>query len=207
MEAANFTKISTLLKVFEDQFNELWSQDWYMKPESGKKSDSVVYESLMKRSIVKWSEMTRWPEDTLRLNIAILSDINDQRSCQSLANHLAQENLIELLPEEASLYAMFLLGMYRYELEATESSGLRRPFTKLDVEKYLESEDANKICPDCSSSVHVRVRTCECGFVFPIKSKKKKEVEPSRDAQYVFNGWKKYLQEPEKLNAVYALRS
>ena len=142
MEAANFTKISTLLKVFEDQFNELWSQDWYMKPESGKKADSVVYESLMKRSIVKWSEMTRWPEDTLRLNIAILSDINDQRSCQSLANHLAQENLIELLPEEASLYAMFLLGMYRYELDATESSGLRRPFTKLDVEKYLEAEDA-----------------------------------------------------------------
>ena len=41
-----------------------------------------------------------------------------------------------------SLYAMFLLGMYRYELDATESSGLRRPFTKLDVEKYLESEDA-----------------------------------------------------------------
>ena len=142
MEAANFTKISTLLKVFEDQFNELWSQDWYMKPESGKKADSVVYESLMKRSIVKWSEMTRWPEDTLRLNIAILSDINAQRSCQSLANHLAQENLIELLPEEASLYAMFLLGMYRYELDATESSGLRRPFTKFDVEKYLESEDA-----------------------------------------------------------------
>ena len=49
----------------------------------------------------------------------------------------------------------------------------------------------NKICPDCSSSIHVRVRKCSCGFVFPIKSKKKKEVEPSRDAQYVFNGWKK----------------
>ena len=142
MEAANFTKISTLLKVFEDQFNELWSQDWYMKPESGDKSDSVVYESLQKRSIVKWSEMTRWPEDTLRLNIAILSEIDDKRSCQTLADHLAQENLIELLPEEAAFYVSFLLGMYKYELDATESSGLRRPFTKLDVEKYLESEDA-----------------------------------------------------------------
>lgn len=142
MEAANFTKISTLLKVFEDQFNELWSQDWYMKPESGDKSDSVVYESLQKRSIVKWSEMTRWPEDTLRLNIAILSEIDDKRSCQTLADHLAQENLIELLPEEAAFYVSFLLGMYRYELDATESSGLKRPFTKLDVEKYLESEDA-----------------------------------------------------------------
>ena len=142
MEAANFTKISTLLKVFEDQFNELWSQDWYMKPESGDKSDSVVYESLQKRSIVKWSEMTRWPEDTLRLNIAILSEIDDKRSCQTLADHLAQENLIELLPEEAAFYVSFLLGMYKYELDATESSGLKRPFTKLDVEKYLESEDA-----------------------------------------------------------------
>ena len=142
MEAANFTKISTLLKVFEDQFNELWSQDWYMKPESGDKSDSVVYESLQKRSIVKWSEMTRWPEDTLRLNIAILSEIDDKRSCQTLADHLAQENLIELLPEEAAFYVSFLLGMYRYELDATESSGLKRPFTKLDIEKYLESEDA-----------------------------------------------------------------
>ena len=142
MEAANFTKISTLLKVFEDQFNELWSQDWYMKPESGDKSDSVVYESLQKRSIVKWSEMTRWPEDTLRLNIAILSEIDDKRSCQTLADHLAQENLIELLPEEAAFYVSFLLGMYKYELDATESSGLKRPFTKLDIEKYLESEDA-----------------------------------------------------------------
>ena len=142
MEAANFTKISTLLKVFEDQFNELWSQDWYMKPESGDKSDSVVYESLQKRSIVKWSEMTRWPEDTLRLNIAILSEIDDKRSCQTQADHLAQENLIELLPEEAAFYVSFLLGMYRYQLDATESSGLKRPFTKLDIEKYLESEDA-----------------------------------------------------------------
>ena len=79
MEAANFTKISTLLNVFEEQFNGLWSQDWYMKPESGNKLDSVVYESLRKRSIVKWSEMTRWPEDTLRLNIAILSEIDVTR--------------------------------------------------------------------------------------------------------------------------------
>ena len=142
MEAANFTKISTLLNVFDEQFNGLWSQDWYMKPESGNKLDSVVYDSLKKRSIVKWSEMTRWPEDTLRLNIAILSEVDDKRSCQTLADHLAEENLIELLPEEAAFYASFLLGMYKYELDATESSGLRRPFTKLDVEKYLESEDA-----------------------------------------------------------------
>ena len=50
----------------------------------------------------------------------------------------------------------------------------------------------NKICPDCTKSVHVRVRQCECGFVFPKKEKKKsrREINPA-DVQYTFNGWKK----------------
>tara|TARA_R110002020_G_scaffold3005_4_gene13878 strand:+ start:1439 stop:1756 length:318 start_codon:yes stop_codon:yes gene_type:complete len=52
-----------------------------------------------------------------------------------------------------------------------------------------------KECPDCSAKVHVRVRTCACGFVFPVKAKKSKrknrQEEATRDAEYIFNGWKR----------------
>ena len=51
-----------------------------------------------------------------------------------------------------------------------------------------------KLCPDCGNKVHVRVRTCACGFAFPIKQSKKRKVKndiAQQDVEFVFDGWKR----------------
>jgi len=51
-----------------------------------------------------------------------------------------------------------------------------------------------KTCPECKTALHVRKRSCTCGYEFPKKEKKAKRGEDTNqeqiEVQLLFEGWK-----------------
>ena len=116
MEEKKSVSIETLEKVFESQFSCLFKDQDAVYPDDVDMKDLVSYQSLLKRSKEKHSEMLEWSSDELRDNLEVLDAMESRGSFNMLMDILATDHLIEITLEEAVCYVIFLAGMYDTEL-------------------------------------------------------------------------------------------